>query len=72
MDDLVAVLLSTSMFIGGTVGFILDNALPGELLKNRKLLQEKYFGNTNIQYVTQKHCTFQSEVYNWCIPFFMK
>ena len=28
-DQIVSVLLSTSMFVGGVVGFILDNTVPG-------------------------------------------
>ena len=29
IDQIIAVLLSTSMFIGGFVGFLLDNTIPG-------------------------------------------
>ncbi|KAK2161096.1 hypothetical protein LSH36_121g04052 [Paralvinella palmiformis] len=29
LDQILTVLLSTSMFVGGTVGFILDNIIPG-------------------------------------------
>lgn len=29
MDQIFTVLLSTSMFVGGVVGFFLDNTLPG-------------------------------------------
>jgi len=28
-DQIFTVLLSTSMFVGGVVGFILDNTVPG-------------------------------------------
>ena len=29
VDQIITVLLSTSMFVGGTMGFILDNTIPG-------------------------------------------
>ena len=29
MDQILTVLLSTSMFVGGLIGFVLDNTLPG-------------------------------------------
>ena len=29
VDQILTVLLSTSMFVGGLVGFILDNTIPG-------------------------------------------
>ena len=28
-DEVITVLLSTSMFVGGTLGFLLDNTIPG-------------------------------------------
>ena len=28
-DQIATVLLSTSMFVGGVVGFVLDNTIPG-------------------------------------------
>lgn len=31
LDQLLSVLLGTSMFVGGTIGFILDNTIPGKL-----------------------------------------
>lgn len=31
LDQLMSVLLGTSMFVGGTIGFILDNTIPGTL-----------------------------------------
>lgn len=31
LDQLMSVLLGTSMFVGGTIGFILDNTIPGKL-----------------------------------------
>ena len=30
-DQIIEVLLSTSMFVGGFVGFVLDNQLPGQI-----------------------------------------
>ena len=30
-DQIITVLLSTSMFIGGSLGFILDNTIPGNI-----------------------------------------
>ena len=30
LDQIMTVLMSTSMFIGGVIGFILDNIIPGE------------------------------------------
>ena len=30
-DQIIEVLLSTSMFVGGFVGFVLDNLLPGQI-----------------------------------------
>ena len=29
-DEVITVLLSTSMFVGGTLGFLLDNTIPGK------------------------------------------
>ena len=29
-DQIVTVLLSTSMFVGGVTGFVLDNTVPGQ------------------------------------------
>ena len=29
IDQIISVLLSTSMFVGGLVGFVLDNTIPG-------------------------------------------
>ena len=29
VDQILTVLLSTSMFVGGTIGFVLDNTIPG-------------------------------------------
>jgi len=29
VDQILTVLLSTSMFVGGLIGFVLDNTLPG-------------------------------------------
>ncbi|KAG7177515.1 Solute carrier family 23 member 1-like 1, partial [Homarus americanus] len=29
VDQIITVLLQTSMFVGGTLGFILDNTIPG-------------------------------------------
>jgi len=29
VDQLLTVLLSTSMFVGGSIGFVLDNTVPG-------------------------------------------
>lgn len=29
LDQLLTVLLSTSMFVGGLIGFVLDNTVPG-------------------------------------------
>lgn len=29
MDQIFSVLLSTSMFVGGAIGFVLDNTIPG-------------------------------------------
>ena len=31
LDDVIRVLLGTSMFVGGIIGFILDNIVPGKL-----------------------------------------
>lgn len=31
LDQVLQVLLTTSMFVGGFFGFILDNTIPGEL-----------------------------------------
>jgi solute carrier family 23 (nucleobase transporter), member 1 len=31
VDNLLTVLLSTSMFVGGLLGFVLDNTVPGNL-----------------------------------------
>ena len=31
VDQIITVMLSTSMFIAGTLGFILDNTIPGTL-----------------------------------------
>ena len=31
VDDIITVLLSTSMFIGGAVAFFLDNTMPGTI-----------------------------------------
>ena len=33
-DQVVTVLLSTSMFVAGALGFILDNTIPGNKLQN--------------------------------------
>ena len=30
LDQIIVVLLSTSMFVGGFIGFVLDNTIPGE------------------------------------------
>jgi nucleobase transporter 1/2 len=30
LDQLFTVLLSTSMFVGGMLGFVLDNTVPGK------------------------------------------
>ena len=30
LDQIIVVLLSTSMFVGGFIGFALDNTIPGE------------------------------------------
>ena len=43
VDDIITVLLSTSMFIGGAVAFFLDNTMPGMIddvkcLKNLSVL----------------------------------
>lgn len=32
LDQLLQVLLTTSMFVGGFIGFVLDNTIPGILL----------------------------------------
>ena len=32
VDQILTVLLSTSMFVGGFIGFLLDNTIPGMLL----------------------------------------
>ncbi len=29
-DQIITILLSTSMFVGGVVAFILDNTIPGQ------------------------------------------
>ena len=29
IDQIISVFLSTSMFVGGLVGFVLDNTIPG-------------------------------------------
>lgn len=34
LDQMLQVLLTTSMFVGGFFGFILDNTIPGTLLNN--------------------------------------
>lgn len=31
-DQILAVLLSTSMFVGGVVGFVLDVTIPGNII----------------------------------------
>ena len=31
MDQILVVLLKTSMFVGGLAGFILDNTIPGKI-----------------------------------------
>ena len=30
VDQIIVVLLSTSMFVGGFIGFVLDNTIPGK------------------------------------------
>ena len=32
VDNILVVLLSTSMFMGGVIGFALDNTIPGKLI----------------------------------------
>ena len=36
LDQILTVLLRTSMFVGGTVGFILDNTIPGKSVTIRE------------------------------------
>jgi nucleobase transporter 1/2 len=31
-DQILFVLLSTSMFVAGIIGFVLDNTIPGEII----------------------------------------
>ena len=33
-DQVLRVLLETGMFIGGILGFLLDNTIPGKLVKS--------------------------------------
>ena len=33
LDQVILVLLNTSMFVGGFVGFILDNTVPGKVIQ---------------------------------------
>jgi hypothetical protein len=33
LDQIITVLLSTSMFVALLLGFILDNTIPGQILK---------------------------------------
>ena len=32
MDQILSVLLSTSMFVGGVIGFVLDVTIPGKIM----------------------------------------
>ena len=32
LDQIISVLLGTSMFVGGVVGFVLDNTIPGNYI----------------------------------------
>jgi hypothetical protein len=32
IDQIITILLSTSMFVGGATGFFLDNTVPGNLV----------------------------------------
>lgn len=33
LDQVITILLTTNMFVGGFLGFVLDNTIPGELTK---------------------------------------
>ena len=34
VDRVLTVLLSTAMFVGGFIGFVLDNTVPGKYINN--------------------------------------
>lgn len=64
-DQILSVLLSTSMFVGGAIGFILDNTIPGTdeergIRKWRKLTAE------------DDNSTSHSRMYIYDIPFIQK
>ncbi len=42
VDQVLTVILTTGMFVGGFLGILLDNAIPGEIF--RYIFMEKHLG----------------------------
>ena len=61
MNQIVSVLLGTSMFVGGVTGFILDNTIPGMMSMGTLIfMANKYviyslFNNTHVQFRSYRH-----------------
>ncbi|XP_005098105.1 solute carrier family 23 member 1 [Aplysia californica] len=73
VDQILTVLLSTSMFVGGFIGFLLDVTLPGTL-KERGMLtwRSEVTSNDKGEMVAENRCDDKGQSHIYDIPFLQK
>ena len=59
VDQILSVLLSTSMFVGGVIGFVLDVTIPGKIMSylggDRRGRDHMVFGLTTTYAISVNH-----------------
>ncbi|KAK3863640.1 hypothetical protein Pcinc_030603 [Petrolisthes cinctipes] len=70
VDQILTVLLQTSMFIGGFLGFLLDNTVPGTA-EERGLVKWKAQHHTSIETETQQNQSKGNDYDVYALPFGM-
>ncbi|XP_049749331.1 solute carrier family 23 member 2-like isoform X5 [Elephas maximus indicus] len=77
LDQVIQVLLTTGMFVGGSLGFLLDNTIPGSV-EERGLLawnqsQEESEATSEASEIYGLPCGIGTKFYtsscSWCLPF---